>query len=367
MKKEYKSPPVLKGLDFNKEEVEDAQRNNRLLRISIELCHNFCNLRCIYCYSNSGEETSGGLTTSEIFNIIDQSKELGAKSVILTGGGEPLINPQEPEQYLKVVDYIYHQGLTPVMFTNGTLITKEIAQRLYKKNVSIIAKLNSLEDSEITNTLSGRNWAHKKMMEGINNLIDTGFNREKPTRLGVESIVCKQNYHEIPNFWRWMRENNIFPYIELTKIQGRAISYEDILNISKEQAKELFYQILKIDEDKFGYTWIPVPPLIGFHCFQYYCGCYVNTQGFIQPCGVVNLGKYGRSVRHYKLKEILDFDIFQRTKNIDRYLEEPCKSCEFLKSKYCYGCRGSVYSKTGNIFGPDSICWHSKANKKCNF
>lgn len=70
-------PTMLKGVYFTIDEIKYTRDNNKLLRINIELCAGRCNLRCVYCYAQAGKKISNSLTDEEIFNIIDQAKNLG--------------------------------------------------------------------------------------------------------------------------------------------------------------------------------------------------------------------------------------------------------------------------------------------------
>ena len=57
-------PPVIKGLDFSKEKIEEARVNNRLCSVNL-MTSNVCNLRCLYCYRDAGEKTASELDFEE--------------------------------------------------------------------------------------------------------------------------------------------------------------------------------------------------------------------------------------------------------------------------------------------------------------
>ena len=46
-----------------------------------------CNLNCIHCGSSAGLTRPNELTTTESLKLVDDLKELGAKRLILSGGG----------------------------------------------------------------------------------------------------------------------------------------------------------------------------------------------------------------------------------------------------------------------------------------
>jgi radical SAM protein with 4Fe4S-binding SPASM domain len=249
------------------------------------------------------------------------------------------------------VEYIDGRRMDTVLFTNCTLMTDEVAEKLFNHNVSVIGKLNSF-DALIQDYLANRIGTFNSIMAGLEALMRVGFNKTKPTRLGVESIICNQNIEDIPRIWVWCRERNIYPFMELMNIRGRALMQE--MDVTPEQAETLFNKVLEIDQLQFGYTWFPSPPFIGYHCQKYYYGIYIDSQGWVQPCS--GAGMHLGNIRNNSLREIMGKGIFRKTQNIGEYLEGKCGNCPH--NKKCYGCRGYTYSTSGNIFGEDDRCWH---------
>ena len=87
-----------------------------------------CNLRCVMCYTdcfNTPEKVRTELTTSEILRIMDEMKEAGLAELCLTGG-EPFARPD----FFEIYEHAVRGGLIVTIFTNGTLITEEVADRL---------------------------------------------------------------------------------------------------------------------------------------------------------------------------------------------------------------------------------------------
>ena len=131
------------------------------MRITVETSK-ICNLKCRYCCADAGNPYPNELSYDEIISVIDQAKTFGARSVILIGGGEPLMY----KRYFDLVDYINDNGMIPSSFTNCTLITKETAKRLYEKNVTITGKMNSFDENK-QDYLVGVKGASKKIWKGF--------------------------------------------------------------------------------------------------------------------------------------------------------------------------------------------------------
>ncbi len=342
----FEPPPKLKGLEFSSEEIKRAREENRMLVISMETS-NVCNLKCVYCYTNAGKKLSGELTLDEYRNILDQAMELGAKEVAIAGAGEPLLDPN----FFEILKLIEERGLYLILYSNATLIDKTTAKKLYDSPVTVVATLNSLRSNIQNNLCGGVPWAYEKMMEGIHNLMDAGFNKVNPTRIAIDSFLVKETFDEAPEIFRFARRNNIFPYVCRVFLAGRAKGQD--LDITNEQFKELTYKLLEIDESEFGYTWEPRPPFVASHCQLVYINMVVGIQGDVRPCYSVfeNAG----NIRDTKLREIWNSELLRNVRNMENNLKGKCGSCSLRGD--CFGCRCRTFAMTGDVFASDPACW----------
>ena len=84
-----------------------------------------CNLRCLMCYTdcfNSPEQVRRELSLTEILRIMGEIREAGCLELCLTGG-EPLARTD----FLDIYTHAKEKGFLVTVFTNGTLLTPEIA------------------------------------------------------------------------------------------------------------------------------------------------------------------------------------------------------------------------------------------------
>lgn len=349
--KKYDNPPLLKGLDFKENEIENCIKNNSLLRISIEPLK-ACNLKCPFCYLDDERRKTKNseLSFDKIKEIILQAKGLGVRTITLVGG-EPMVYSKIKE----LVSFINSQKLIPLIFTNGTIMTKKLAEFLYKNNASVIVKFNSLDNPETQDKMVGNiKGTFNKIQKTIFLLIKVGFNKSKPTRLGIESVLSRVNLSQIPKIFRFARKNNIYPYLELITPAGRGKNYKEIL--TKKEARDIFHKLLKIDEREFGYTWIPRPPQIAATCKYYFTSIYITSDGRVQPCPAadIDLG----NLKKEELFEVLNKPKTKECRDIRNNIKGKCKKCKYRLK--CYGCRGAVYNLTGNLFNDYQICWTFK-------
>ncbi|NQU41936.1 radical SAM protein, partial [bacterium] len=203
------------GRHFTDEEIAFARDNGRLLTMEIETSH-ICNLRCIYCYNGSGRKLRNELSLGEILDAIRQGIDLGVRRVILIGGGEPLMYPHVDE----IMAFLHAQGVAIDLFTNGTLITPDLAKQFYDLGVEPVVKCNSL-NPQTQDFLVAQRGAYENIHRGLDCLREAGYPDEDHD-LGIETIICSYNYRELPAMWRWAREQGMIPYFEMITFQGNA-------------------------------------------------------------------------------------------------------------------------------------------------
>jgi len=334
------------GMEFTPEEIAEALKRKGLLTLELELSR-LCDLRCIYCYASSGKAVDNELTLEEIFDVIDQAEALGAKKIIVLGGGEPLMYPE----LLDVLKYIRSKNLIADLFTNGVTLTEEFANNLFELGVGVILKMNS-RVPEVQDYLAGRKGTHAAILKAFAALQKAGYPDEDHS-FGIQTIICNQNYDELPDLWRWARHEGIVPYVEAMTMQGRATEHLD-LEVSPAKVKLMFEELSRIDRDEFLCSWQPHPPLVASQCARHEYSCTVTAIGDINPCpGVsVNVG----NIRENKLADILSGSpVINDLRNIRTLIKGQCHDCEH--NYHCYGCRGHAYHSTGDYLAEDPLCW----------
>ncbi|HIJ78962.1 MAG: radical SAM protein [Desulfobulbaceae bacterium] len=334
------------GVEFSQKEIARTRISKGLLSLELELSR-ICNLRCIYCYAASGLAVEGELAFSEIQDVIGQAAALGAQKIIVLGGGEPFLYPR----LFEVIEAIQQKGMQVDIFTNGTLITPAKARELYARKVAVVIKMNSRQATG-QDYLAGRKGTLAEIEQGLAALQEAGYpDADHP--LGIQTIICKQNYDELPDLWRWARRQNIIPYVEVMTMQGRATENLD-LEVAPAAIKNMFETLAKIDAAEFGNNWTPHPPLVASQCARHEYSCTVTSVGDVYPCPGVSVS--AGNIRQQSLAEIIgESPLIQDLRNIRTKIKGKCSACDL--NEYCYGCRGHAYQVTGDYLAEDPLCW----------
>jgi radical SAM protein with 4Fe4S-binding SPASM domain len=181
------SIPDLKYNDFSARLRKRIGNQRMPLSGSLELNYR-CNLRCQHCYVAHGHTGLPGkqeLTTAEIARILGEASDAGCLWLLLTGG-EPLMRKDFKEIYLEAK----RRGLLITLFTNGTMLTPEMADFLaeYRPfNLEITLYGFTQETYEKVTGIPG---SHRRCYQGIELLM------ERQIILGLKTVVMTLNLHE---------------------------------------------------------------------------------------------------------------------------------------------------------------------------
>lgn len=318
------------------------KKKNRIKNIALRLpCS--CNLNCGYCCGKI-ELKGEPLSFNDFKDAIRQSAELGSEIVYIVGEGEPLLYPQ----LKKMIKYIKNFGMIPTLYSNCTLINKQIANYFYKNNVSVIGKQNAIS-AEKQDNISGFDGAFNKMMKGLNNLIKAGLTENKPSRLEIHTVTLKENLDDLPNMWRRWREKNILPQAQALcyPSKGQGIQYFGYYKHhapTPVQTRILFEDLAEIDKEEFGIDWDPILayPIAPIGCNIHYDGVGINQEGNVQICSYTedSLG----SIKNSSLEDILNSEKVRQIREIGKILNYPSNR---------YGCRANALNMTGDRFARD--------------
>ena len=145
-----------------------------------------CNLKCKHCYSSSEAKIyANEMTTQEALRFIDDLADFNVP-VILFSGGEPLIRPD----FFDLAQYARKRGIRATLSTNGTLITKEVAQKIKDSGIGYVGiSIDGIE--EVNDTFRGVDGAYNLAIQGIRNCRAVG------QRVGLRFTINRSNYQDI--------------------------------------------------------------------------------------------------------------------------------------------------------------------------
>ena len=230
-----------------------------------------CNLNCVFC-SNVNRSKDEALEVHTIYNLLEDMRNLGAKTVEWTGGGDPTLY----SEINKVIRYAHTIGYLQGFITNGILLAEKVGQ----KNLDFL------------------HWVRISM-----NCLDYIKEIKMPNYGGTLGFSYVMNAETTPivleNLNRYVRQYSpayvrIVPNCQTTQEEQES-SNRILSEIVADWGHPYFYQAKKFARPK--------------NCWWCYIKPFINHDGYVYPCSsiVLNLDadkQFHEKYRWCKIEEL---------------------------------------------------------------
>jgi MoaA/NifB/PqqE/SkfB family radical SAM enzyme len=328
-----------------------------------------CNLHCKMCYvcrdSNDREVIKGERTAKEWIQLAYEARDAGMLFLLLTGGEVFLRN-----DFKVIYEEITKMGLFVTIFTNGTMITPEIASWLGRIAPSQVEITLYGATPETYGRVCGDPQGFHKAMNGLKLLKDQGINVQIKTtiirdnvddydklvkiadtfdvHLGVVNYVSprRDGIHQTPE------------QVRLSPVELAA--FEDKLNYNEffEQSDILSDKLSKIKSDKDSpnsqYGFIHKKQEItlsnefyndNFPCNSGKNSFWITWDGRMVPCAFME------KAETHPFEQGFQIAWEELKKNCSRVpVCTTCANCSL--QEYCLTCPASLYIETGSFIKP---------------
>lgn len=313
---------------------------------------NQCNLACDHCYRDAGPRLAEELSTEEGLALVEEVARAGFRVLILSGG-EPLLRPD----LLTLVAAARRRGLRPVLGTNGTLLTFELARKFKKAGLAAVGiSLDSRHAAE-HDRLRRRPGAWEAAVAAMD------YCREAGLPFQVHTTVMDWNAAELEALTdfavaRGARGHHFFflvPTGRAARLGGRlrAAAYEDLLGRILRKQQKVAIELKPTCAPQFmrlaRQMALTLP--YGRGCLAGLAYCLVNPRGEVQPCAYLDVS--AGNVRATPFSRIWA----QSPLFLDLRRQEyrgSCGRCAYRR--VCGGCRARAYSASGDYLGEDPWC-----------
>ncbi len=370
-----------------------------------------CNLRCIHCRATATELMSpADLPTEKALDIISQIANFGSPILVLSGG-EPLYR----HDIFQLAEYATSRGLRVALATNGTLVTKDVAQKIKQAGIKRVSISLDGSDAETHDSFRGIPGAFDAAVYGMRNLQALGVSVQ------INTTIARHNAHQLPavlDLARSLGADALHTFLLVPVGCGVDIAkeqmvepeeYERMLNWFYDQSLEggielkatcapHYFRVARQRKaadrlagrnqvtapapsaNEIGPTDMTMPGSTGINlkpaggppvghtghpgghpgdmnamtkgCLAGTGVCFISHEGEVFPCGY--LPAIAGDLRKQSFAEIWnDSDVFAQLRNDDN-LKGKCGCCEFRH--VCMGCRARAYAATGDFLAEEPFC-----------
>ena len=239
-----------------------------------------CNLRCTGCYAASNPGTCATIDWSTLDKLMHQLHDIIGMRFFVISGGEPFLYESCGHNLIDLAKKWDDSFF--LVYTNGTHITKEIAQALAEcGNITPAISVEGYEEE--TDARRGKG-VFKRILKAISNLREAGV----PFGMSVTATRTNVDLMKSYNFYDYYFEELGASYMWVFQLMpiGRAVSAE--LMVTPEQRVELLTiqrDVLKNRKYFIADFWNSA--VLSDGCIA--CGrksgyFYINWDGNIMPC-----------------------------------------------------------------------------------
>ncbi|SET09096.1 putative heme d1 biosynthesis radical SAM protein NirJ1 [Natronincola peptidivorans] len=336
-----------------------------------------CNLKCIHCYMDSeAKNYEGELTYEEGKSFIE---DLGRFKVpvLLFSGGEPLMR----EDFFMLAQDAVNNNIRPTISTNGTLITRKIAENLRKIGIGYVGiSLDGLK--ETNDRFRGKKGAFDLAVQGIENCVAAG------QRVGLRFTINRHNYKELSEIFKLVEDlhiDRICFYHLVYCGRGQQMMEEDISHEESRKALDLIMEktldfhhrgldkeILTVDNHADGiYMYLKLRKTNPKRAEEIYrlmernggnrsgmAFANVDSQGNVHPDQFTQNHTLGNVMKRSfgEIWQDTTHPILGGLKNRKPLLKGRCSNCSWLN--LCNGnFRGRAEAVTGDFWQSDPACY----------
>lgn len=332
-----------------------------------------CNLSCAHCRAAAEFGAyAGELSLNEIKSTIDDIVTISNPIIILTGG-EPLMRPDIWE----IVDYCHEKGAMPVIGTNATMITDEIAAQMAAHKIPRISVSIDFPTAAEHDAFRGEPGCFDQSIEGIKIAKRHGVGVQINTTVTTENADKIEEIHDLAESLG-VDAFHIFMLVptgrgsDLLDKELPPEEYERVLTWAYHRQKTSplhfkptdsphYYRIIrqlakaegkKVTREEYGLDAMTRGCLGGITF------CFVSHVGDIQPCGYFDMQLGNVKVKPFS--EIwTESQVFNDLRDYS-LLKGKCGACEY--KAVCGGCRARALEITGDYLEAEPYCSYEPPN-----
>lgn len=331
-----------------------SEKGRPLMSVDMEITRR-CNNNCRHCYVNLPANDAGAesreMTAAEILEIARQAVSLGAVWWLLSGG-EPLLRDDFRQIYLG----LKKMGLLVSVFTNATLIDRELAQMFKQYPPRQLEITVYGVTAETYDRVSGIKGSFAKFQQGIDWL------KKFKVAMDLKAMVMQSNLGQYPQIADFCRQHSrdafrFDPFLHArydgddrrnAQIRAERLKPEQVLALERSDPQR--FALLQKDCQKIEL----LSEEVGSNRQILNCGAgresvSISAEGMLHPCGSLWHPDYLYDLKSGSLEDAWKKFIPKAiNREVGREEDVPaCSRC--VLANLCIGCVAHCHLETGRL------------------
>lgn len=303
---------------------------------TIELL-NACNMKCIHCYLAT--HSSIGLSTDKVLDVLTQLREMGAFSVVLTGGEIFLRH-----DLVDIVRFARDIGMSVSLFSNATVnIEDGVLDVLDKINIHLFSTTIFSMENCIHDAITTMNGSLESTLGTLSKL------KAKGIPIEVKIPIMGINYRSYSSVISYCKENHFLFRVETN------ITPKNNGDIAPTRLRISRAQLLDVIADNFQKQELKVTRKPrDFLCNTLRSGLHISCEGDVYPC--VGFPKSMGNLNEKSIKEIWRSEEYVNLRGMRIQDMARCGNCENVD--FCTVCPANVY-----VENDSAVCGCPSSNR----
>ncbi len=326
-----------------------------------------CNSRCIFCEAHC-LDASRDISSGEILRVVEESRDLGVRTVYLSGG-EPFLQ----RDIWVFIRKLRQQDQQCAILTNGLLIDRfDSGQLDTLKQASWLDVSLEASEPEVHDRLRGKKGFFEKTVRGIEVLKKNG------NIVNLNSIICSRNFDGLRDLIGMAKEIgastiNFQPvhiwsnYHDVEHMDKTGLTLSDSqlavldeymddlicysrsidMNTSLPYVKPWIKTYFKHHDHKQDFLWMK-DVVKNFACLEVFVKAFVDADGSVLPCALL---KPQASVKDMSLKEALGKYRQVKKSILKGNFPKECHKCSCqMAINYMFSLKNSPIRNCSEIF-----------------
>lgn len=216
--------------------VEKWKKGERFFPIHAEISPTSgCNQRCNLCYVDYLGHKAGFLPEVIMNSLADEFGNLGVKSVLLAGEGEPTAN----KGIVSMIQRAHRNGVDMAINSNAVLLTKEMSEAIMPHLVWARFTFQASTPELYSTIHKGGRTDYERAKANVQEAVRVKKDQKLSVTLGTQQILINENYQNIYDTAKLSKELGVDYYVVKRFSKHPKNNYDVPQDLWKESEDEL--------------------------------------------------------------------------------------------------------------------------------